>query len=175
MGKLYSIESVMNSRLILISTKDSDVQILCPKMILSPHLTSEQLESWVLDVIEPLTALDTLASLVAKNHSAVQSALQSHLLDYLQSQGIRYNIRQGNDSKPDSLHLDPVLGDVVIYKASDDRRNFGIVTEILEKNMVRVRTTLYGVVQEVEKHKRLLILIFRKSEWNQDGIPTTLT
>ena len=127
-----------------------------------------------MDVIEPLTAVGTLASLVAKNHSAVQSALQSHLLDYLQSQGIRYQVRQGNHSKPDSLALSPVIEDIVIYKASDSKRKFGIVTEILEKNMVRVRTTHYGTVQLIDKHKRLLILIFRKSEWNQNGIPTSL-
>ena len=174
MGKMFSVESVMNSRPILISHKDSEVQVLCPKMLLSPYLTSSQLESWVLDVIEPLTAVGTLASLVAKNHQAVQSALQIHLLDYLQSQGIRYQVRQGNNSKPDSLALDPVVEDIVIYKTSDNNRKFGIVTKILEKNMVQVRTTHYGTVQLLEKHKRLLVLIFRKSEWNQDGIPTTL-
>ena len=126
MGKMYSVESVMNSRPILISHKDSDVLVLCPKMILSPYLPSTQLENWVLDVSEPLNAVGTLASLVAKNHSAVQSALQSHLLDYLQSQGIHYQVRQGNHSKPDSLALSPVIEDIVIYKASDNKRKFAL-------------------------------------------------
>ena len=44
-GKLYSIEAIMNARPILLSNKDSDVQLLCPKMLLSPYLTSEQLQS----------------------------------------------------------------------------------------------------------------------------------
>ena len=163
MGKLLSVESIMNSRPILVSHKDSGVQVLCPKMLLSPYLTPSQLQSWVIDVLEPLTAVGTLASLVQKNHQAVLSALQVHLLDYLQSQGIRYEVRQGNDSKPDLLTLDPEVGDVVLYKTSDSNRKFGIVTNILISNMVQIRTIHYGQVQLLEKHKRLLVLIFRKS------------
>jgi hypothetical protein len=175
MGKLFSVESIMNSRPILVSHKDSGVQVLCPKMILSPYLTSSQLQSWVMDVLEPLTAVNTLASLVQKNHQAVLSALQVHLLDYLQTQGIRYQVRQGDNSKPDLLALDPEVGDIVLYKTSDNNnRKFGIVSAILEKNMVQIRTTYYGSVQLQNKHKRLLVLIFRKSEWNQNGIPTSL-
>jgi hypothetical protein len=79
-----------------------------------------------------------------------------------------------NDSKPDLLALDPEVEDIVLYKTSDSNRKFGIVTKILEKNMVQVRTTYYGSVQLLQKHKRLLVLIFRKSEWNHDGIPTSL-
>ena len=175
MGKLFSVESIMNSRPILISHKDSGVQVLCPKMILSPYLTSSQLQSWVMDVLEPLTAVNTLASLVQKNHQAVLSALQVHLLDYLQTQGIRYQVRQGDDSKPDLLALNPEVDDIVLYKTSDNNnRKFGIVTAILEKNMIQIRTTFYGSVQLQNKHKRLLVLIFRKSEWNQNGIPTSI-
>ena len=147
MGKLFSVESIMNSQPILVSQKDSGVQVLCPKMLLSPYLTSSQLQSWVMDVLEPLTTVGTIASLVVKNHQAVLSALQVHLLDYLQSQGIRYQVRQGNDSKPDLLALDPEVEDIVLYKTSDNNRKFGIVTKILEKNMVQVRTTYYGSVQ----------------------------
>ena len=143
-------------------------------MLLSPYLTSEQLESWILDVLSPLTALNSVASLVAKNHSAVQNALQSHLLDYLQSEGIRYDIRQGDNSKPNFHNLTPMLDDIIIFQTSDKKRKFGVIVEILEKNKIRVKTTLHGVVQNVEKHIRLLVLIYRKSEWHADGIPKSL-
>ena len=119
MGKLLSVESVMNARPILISHKDSGVQVITPKMILSPYLTPAQLQSWVLDTLEPLTALNTLASLVQKNHQAVLSALQVHLLDYLQVQGIKYQTREGDKSKPDLHSLHPEVGDIVLYSIQD--------------------------------------------------------
>ena len=112
--------------------KDSSVQVISPKMILSPYLTPTQLQSWVLDILEPLTALNTLANLVQKNHQAVLSALQVHLLDYLQTQGIKYQIRQGDNSKPDMRGLHPEVGDIVLYKTSDARK-FGIISAILTK------------------------------------------
>ena len=68
-----------------------------------------------------------------------------------------------------------MLDDIVIFQTSDKKRKFGIIIEILEKNRIKVKTTLYGVVQDVEKHIRLLILIFRKSEWNADGTPKSFT
>ena len=175
LGKLLSVESVMNSRPILISHKDSGVQVITPKMILSPYLTPAQLQSWVLDTLEPLTALNTLASLVQKNHQAVLSALQVHLLDYLQVQGIKYQTREGDDSKPDLHALHPQVDDVVLYKTSDSSRKFGIITAILDKNQCEIRTTFYGSVTNQTKHKRLLVLVHRKSEWNQSsGIPVSI-
>ena len=110
----------------------------------------------MLDILSPLTALSNVASLVAKHHSAVQSALQSQLLDYLQNEGIRYDIRQGDKSKPNLHNLVPMIEDIVIYQTSDHKKRFGVIVEIKEKNIVRIKTTHHGVVQDVDKHIRLL-------------------
>ena len=110
-GKLFSVEAVMNSRPILLSNKNSDAMLICPKMLLSPYLTAAQLQSWVLDVLSPLTNPSNIASLIAKNHQVVASALQEALLTYLQSEGLRYSIRQGDKSKPDLNNLQPIIQD----------------------------------------------------------------
>jgi hypothetical protein len=175
LGKLLSVEAVMNSRPILTTNKDSEVTIITPKMILSPYLSPEQLQSWVLDTLEPLTAMNTLASLVQKNHQAVLSALQLQLLDYLQVQGIKYQTREGDASKKDYHALHPQVEDVVLYKTSDHSRKFGIITKVLDSNQCEVRTTFYGQVTLQTKHKRLLVLVHRKSEWHQSsGIPVKI-
>ena len=164
----------MNARPILISNKDSSTTIISPKMILSPYLTPTQLQSWVLDILQPFTALSTLANLVTKNHQAVLSALQVSILDYLQCQGIKYQTREGDKSKPDLHDLQPQVDDVVLYKSSDGRK-FGIISKILDKNMIEVRTTFYGSVQLRIKHIRLLTLIHRKSEWDpSSGLPISM-
>ena len=77
-GKLFSIEAVMNARPILISTKDSEAILICPKMLLSPYLSSAQLHSWVLDVLSPLTNPSNIASLISKNHQAVVVLYRKH-------------------------------------------------------------------------------------------------
>ena len=139
------------------------------------YLTPEQLQSWVLDTLEPLTALNTLASLVQKNHQAVLSALQLQLLDYLQVQGIKYQTREGDASKTDYHALHPQVDDVVLYKTSDHSRKFGIITAVLDRNQCEIRTTFYGQVTNQTKHKRLLVLVHRKSEWHQSsGIPVKI-
>ena len=173
-GKLYSVESIMNSRPILLSHKSSDIQLLCPKMLLSPFLNSEQLKSWIMDALDPLTALPNTASLIVKNHSAVQDALQSALLDYLQKEGIKYPTRQGDNSKNDIQNLTPLVDDIIIYQTSEKRCRFGVIVEILPKNMVIIRTTRNGVIENVSKHLRLLKLLYRSSEWLKNGIPKAL-
>ena len=67
-----------------------------------------------------------------------------------------------------------MIEDIVIYQTSDHKKRFGVIVEIKEKNIVRIKTTLHGVVQDVDKHIRLLVLIYRKCEWHANGIPKNL-
>ena len=161
-GKLFSVEAVMNSRPILLSNKDSDAMLICPKMLLSPYLTAAQLQSWVLDVLSPLTNPSNIASLIAKNHQVVASALQEALWAYLQSEGLRYSVRQGDNSKPDLQNLQPMIQDIVLFKTSEQKFRFGIITTLKPKNIVTLKTTHHGVVQMLDKHVRLLILLYRE-------------
>ena len=161
----------MNSRPILICNKDSTAKIITPKMILCPYLTPAQLEMWVLDTLHPFAAISTVASLVADNHQAVLSALQVSILDYLQTEGIKYQTNEGDASKRDSHDLKPEVDDIILYKSSDGRR-FGIISAILDKNMVEIKTTYYGQIQTRVKHSRLLTLLHRKNEWHPGtGLP----
>jgi hypothetical protein len=50
------------------------------------------------------------------------------------------------------------INGVVLFKNSEDKKTFGIIMQLLEKNQCLVRTTLYG--KEV----------FRPSEWSE-GFP----
>ena len=88
----------MNSRPILLTNKDSDTKLISPKRLLSPYLTPAQLQSWVIDVLTPLTNPSSVASLIAKNHQQVANALQEALLLYLQGEGLRYKLREGDNS-----------------------------------------------------------------------------
>ena len=54
-----------------------------------------------------------------------------------------YDIHQGDDSKPNSHNLSPMLDDIVIFQTSDKKRKFGLIIEILQKNMIKVKTTLH--------------------------------
>ena len=114
-----------------------------------------------MDALEPLTALPNTASLVVKNHSAVQDALQSALLDYLKKEGIKYPTRQGDNSKNYIQNLTPLVDDIIIYQTSEKRCRFGVIVEILEKNLVIIRTTHNGVIDNVPNYVRLLKLLYR--------------
>ena len=148
--------------------------LISPKLLLSPHLTPAQLQSWVIDVLTPLTNPSSVASLIAKNHHQVANALQEALLLYLQGEGLRYKLREENNSKADSHNLRPMLEDVVIFRTSENRIRFGIIKALLPKNVCSVQCMKNNSVQILDKHCRLLVLLFRESEWHSSGTPKSL-
>ena len=64
--------------------------------------------------------------------------------------------------------LRPLLDDIVLYLNSEGKICYGLVTAILTKNRVTVKTNLYGKPTFLPMHSRLLNLLFRHSEWDQD-------
>ena len=48
-----------------------------------------------------------------------------------------------------------------------------IINEIIAKNNVKIKCVYYGTVPILQKHIRLLVLLFRASEWKND-IPTEI-
>ena len=130
-AKLYSVESILNSRPILMHTKSAETMVLTPKMLVSPFLSGDQYQEWLIDALDPLVALPHNAQLLRHNNNATNLQLQSDLLSYLQQQGLRYQVVQGDNSKPDRQGLKPEEGDVVIFRNSDKQLKFGIIIEIL--------------------------------------------
>ena len=51
-----------------------------------------------------------------------------------------------------------MIGDMVMFRDSDEKRIFGIITEILKKNQVMVRCIRHKSATEIAKHQRVLIL-----------------
>ena len=89
--------------------------------------------------LDPLVAVPHNAQLIVHNNNAVNKQLQSSLLSYLQSEGIRYSIVMGDKSKPDMHNLKPMLEDIVLFNMSDGTIRFAMIIEILPKNMVVVK------------------------------------
>ena len=58
-----------------------------------------------------------------------------------------------------------MVGEMVLFPDSEDKRIFGIITEILKKNQVLIRCIRNRSVTEIAKHQRLLVL---PSKWNKD-------
>ena len=50
---------------------------------------------------------------------------------------------------------------MVMFRDSEDKRLFGIITEILKKNQVMVRCIRHKSATEIAKHQRVLILLYR--------------
>ena len=54
----------------------------------------------------------------------------------------------------------PQVHDVVAYVGSDQKIHLALVTEIISKNVVRIRIVKNGKVEEVSSHISLLKLIY---------------
>ena len=62
------------------------------------------------------------------------------------------------------------MGDVVLYVNSEEKICYGLITGILTKNRVTVKTQLYGKPVFLPMHTHVLNLLFRSSEW-EEGLP----
>ena len=60
------------------------------------------------------------------------------------------------------------MGDVILYLNSEDKISYGLITGILTKNRLAVKTQLYGKPVTLPMHSRVLNLLFRGSEWQGD-------
>ena len=113
---------------------------------------------------------DHLISKLGKANSAAKGWLQQALLDYLQTNAIRYEKpRLGDKQKPTfGNNLKPQVGDLVLYLDSAKVKRFGLVLEMLLKNQVMIRSKLNNIQVDRPYHIRLLSLLYRPSEWAQD-------
>ena len=94
-GKTMLIESIMNSRPILSVSKRHEVLMLTPKELMSPFLTSDQVETWVKQAILGDNGPPDISPVLKKTQLSKDSQLQETLLLFLQAQGIRYRPREG--------------------------------------------------------------------------------
>ena len=99
-GKCLLVESAINSRPILSISKSHETLMLTPKELLSPFLSSSQVELWVTQAVLGLTGPPDISPHLKLRQQSNYSQLQETLLSYLQSQGIRYRSREGKGYKP---------------------------------------------------------------------------
>ena len=169
LGKLQLIESVLSLRPILGHTKDQLQTVLTPRKLTHPYLGGEELNSCAIDILRGVFDPDPIISQLGRTASQTKIWLKDALICYLQDSGIRYQSeRSGNDQKKSFTDLKAKVGDVVLFKDSEKRKRFGIIVEILEKNNVTIRSVLNSVVTLRQFHVRVLILLYRPEEWQQD-------
>jgi hypothetical protein len=169
LGKLSLVESVLSLRPILGHTKDQRETVLTPRRLTHPYMSGEALNQSVVDILRGVFEPSDIVSQLGRHNHENKLWLQSSLLDYLQDSGVRYaKERSGNDQKRCHNTLKPAQNDIVMYNDSEKKKRFGIIIEILIKNQVMLRSVLYGKVVTRKFHIRLLVLLYRPSEWNHD-------
>ena len=115
----------------------------------------------------------SLLSQVGRAASQSKQTLTLALKTYLQESALSYQKpRAGNDQHNPEELLRPLLDDIILYLNSEGKVCYGLITAILTKNRVTVKTDLYGKATFLTMHSRLMNLLFRNSEWKHD-VPST--
>ena len=67
--------------------------------------------------------------------------------------------------------MSPQIDDVVLYHISEAVVCYGLITQLLGRNQVMVKTQLYNnpIDLPVPMHNRTLTLLFRPTEWTEHG------
>ena len=126
-------------------------------------MTSEAVTSSAVDIFHHIFTE------VFNNNHLTRSGLRQAIVCYLQTSALRFSSKRehGKSSKPS---LTPMIGDndMVLFCDIEDKRNIGVITKILKKNQVLVSCIRNKSATEIAKNQRLLILLYRPSEWNKD-------
>ena len=144
--------------------------VLTPRRLTHPFVNGETMNMSAVQILTGIFEPDHLISQLGKANSAAKGWLQQVLLDYLQTNAVRYEKpRLGDKQKPTfGNNLKPLVGDIVLYLDSAKVKRFGLVLEILLQNQVMIRSKLNNVQVDRPYHIRLLSLLYRPSEWAQD-------
>ena len=170
LSKLRMVEAVMSLRPILGSTSSDEQVVLTPRRLTHPFVSGETMNMSAVQILAGIFEPDHLISQLGKSNSAAKGWLQQALLDYLQTNAIRYEKpRLGDKQKPTHGNcLKPLVGDVVLYLDSNKVKRFGLIMEILAKNQVLLRSKLNNTQVDRPYHIRLISLLYRPSEWTGD-------
>ena len=55
-----------------------------------------------------------------------------------------------------------------LYINSEGKKCFGCILKVHDKNMVTIRSIRYGKAVERESQVRVLVLLYRNKEWNNE-------
>ena len=137
--KIALIENIMSLRPMLSSSSDQYSSIITPRLLYHPFMTSEAVTSSAVDLFHHIFTE------VLNNNHLTRSGLRQAIVCYLQSSAKR---EHGKSSKSS---LSPMVGDMVLFCDSKDKRIFGIITEIMKKNQVLIRCIRNRSVTEIAK------------------------
>ena len=153
----------------LVSSLDPQLAILCPRKLTHFFIPPKQMNLVAQNILAGVFNATSLLSQVGRAASQSKQILTSALKTYLQESAIRFQRpRAGDDQHNPKELLRPLLEDIVLYVNSEGKICYGLVTAILTKNRVTVKTNLFGKPTFLPMHSRLLNLLFRHSEWDQD-------
>ena len=161
-------------RPILGHSKDQREVVLSPRPLTHPYLSGETMHQTAKDIFRGVFEPSDIISQLGRSANENKTLLRNSLIQYLHDSGIRYvKERSGNHQKKPRETLKPQLNDIVMFNDSEDKKRFRVIIEIADKNQVIMRSVLYGSVIQRKFHIRVLILLFRPSEWHHD-IPLTI-
>ena len=170
-GKLFKIEGILNARPILSYSRSQDLRVSSPKELLSPSMSQDQLQEWIIKTVAGVTSPPDLAPTLKKLQLSKDAHLNEVLLSHLQQEGLRFKVREGDGNKSDAHGLEAEIGDIVlvtINKCKHLAKVVGLDTD--HQNIVQLKALYYGVPTVLNRHVRTLCLIYRPTEW-KNGIP----
>ena len=172
-SKFLLVESIISIRPLFLTGNDDSSSTVCPRQFLLPMVTPELLHLQTKNILAGVFEPSHLLPILSGKHLA--SGLKELVRDFLIQRAIRYLPHTSGDHKKHFKNVIlPRKGDIVIYEDSQAVFKYGIIEDILEKNMVKIICTSHGKKSARNIHSRKLFLIHRPSDYCQAGIPKDL-
>ena len=163
--KISLVTSIMHATPLMVKFSDEEECIVTKEKLLRPYLGGDNLDEKMSNILTGIIgARDGMFADILKYGNVIRDNVRSQVLSYLQEKAVSYPDNRRGKHQEDGEAVLPQLHDVVGYVGADQKIHLAIVTEIISKNVVRVRIVKNGKVQETPSHVSLLKLIYRPND-----------
>ena len=172
-SKFLLIESIISIRPLFLTGGNDSSTTVSPRHFLLPLATPELLNHQTKSILAGVFDQEELLPIMNKKHLA--TGLQELIKDFLITKAIRYVPQSSGDhSKHFNAVVVPRKDDVVLFEDSKGIYKYGLIEEILAKNMVKIIYNHYGKRSQRNIHSRKLYLLHRPSDVCARGVPIDL-
>ena len=144
-------------------------------MFTLPWLPTRLVTDTVRDILDGIFDVSQSLNQLGRMENDGREILRNLLISYLQGAAIRFSLfREGNKQTKPRERLSPQIDDVVLYFNSEAVVRYGLITQLLGRNQVMVKTQLYNNPIDLPMHIRMLTLLFRPTECTEHGTPVAV-
>ena len=156
------VEAVAAGHQMLNFSQDQSEKMMLKDALLKPHMSGDSLDHQMANLIAGVTgARDGIFESVLSYGKAVR---EQNILSYLRDKAVLYPDSRKRGRQTSEVDIKPQVQDIVAYLSSENKTHLGVITKILDKQVVELKIIKNGKSWLTNMHCSLIRLIYRADD-----------